>query len=301
MKDAPNIPPQNSSPPPVRRTGRLTDRLLPPEERAESRTSFMNRVVVPYLEQLANPGQTLTRNINYDEIRVRLLRAGFPMGLTAQRFVIVKWTGLLVGVLLFLAYFPVLNIVLDILAGVAIPAWYLPFFLVLGALYGFRLPDIWLSIQIRKRQREIQLLLPDMMDLISISVEAGLGLNMAIQRISDRFPNVLSEEFQRTLQEVQLGRSQSDAMRDMARRVDVPDLTTLLTAIVQADLLGLAVSNVLRVQSERLRERRSQRARESAQKAPIKMTFPLALFIFPALFMVILGPVMIAIFTSNSI
>jgi len=303
MKEAPNTPPQNQSsgPAPFKRTGRVTDRLLSPEERAESRTSFWNRVVLPYLDKLAAPGQALGRNVNFDEVRVKLLRAGFPMGLTAQRFVLVKWTGMLVGVLLFLAYFPIFNIVLDIVAGATIPAVFLPLFLILGALYGFKIPDIWLSIQIRKRQRAIQLLLPDMMDLISISVEAGLGLISAIQRISDRFPNVLSEEFQRTLQEVQLGRSQSDAMRDMARRVDVPDLTTLLTAIVQADLLGLAVSNVLKVQSERLRERRSQRAREAAQKAPIKMTFPLALFIFPALFMVILGPVMIKIFTSNSI
>jgi tight adherence protein C len=300
MKEGSNIPPQNSSPPPVRRTGRVTDRLLTPEERDEPRTSFVNRVIFPYLEKFASPGQTLTRNINFDEVRVRLLRAGFPMGLTAQRFVVIKWMGLLIGVLLFLAYLPIFNVVLEMLLNMTLPAAALPIFLALGGLYGFRMPDIWLAIQIRKRQQAIQLLLPDMMDLISISVEAGLGLIMAIQRISDRFPNVLSEEFQRTLQEVQLGRSQSDALRDMARRVDVPDLTTLLTAIVQAELLGLAVSNVLRVQSERLRERRSQRAREAAQKAPIKMTFPLALFIFPALFMVILGPVMIAIFTNNT-
>jgi tight adherence protein C len=127
-----------------------------------------------------------------------------------------------------------------------------------------------------------------------------LGLVSAIQRISERFDNPLSEEFLRTLQEVRLGRAQTDAMRDMVKRVDVPDLTTLLTAIIQAELLGLAVANVLRIQSERLRERRAQRAREAAQKAPIKMTFPLVLFIFPALFVVILGPAMINIMVKNT-
>ncbi len=171
-------------------------------------------------------------------------------------------------------------------------------FIIVGALYGFRLPDIWLGLKIRARQKEIQLALPDTIDLISISVEAGLGLIAAIQRIAERFPHALSEEFLRTLQEVRLGRAQGDALRDMARRVDLPDLTTLLTAIVQAEQLGLAVSNVLKIQSERLRERRAQRAREAAQKAPIKMTFPLVLFIFPALFIVILGPAMIKIFAS---
>ena len=297
MKESPNLPP---SPPlePLRRSGRLTDRLLPADERVETGNGFFSRVVLPYLENLAAPGQALSRNINYDEVRVRLLRAGFPLGLTAQRFVLVKWAGVLLGALLAFAYFPIFNLALEAW-GLAMPLAFAPFFAVLGALYGFRMPDIWLGIQIRKRQQAIQLLLPDMMDLISISVEAGLGLMMAIQRISERFPNVLSEEFLRTLQEVQLGRSQSDALRDMARRVDVPDLTTLLTALVQADLLGLAVANVLRVQSERLRDRRAQRAREAAQKAPIKITFPLALFIFPALFVVILGPTLIKIFTSG--
>ena len=183
--------------------------------------------------------------------------------------------------------------------GLEIPLFLLLPFIILGALYGFRLPDIWIGLKIRARQKEIQLALPDTIDLISISVEAGLGLDRRNSTHCRAFSQLrCPKNFCERLQEVRLGRAQGDALRDMARRVDLPDLTTLLTAIVQAEQLGLAVSNVLKIQSERLRERRAQRAREAAQKAPIKMTFPLVLFIFPALFIVIFGPAMIKIFSS---
>ena len=299
MQEAPNLPPTASRPTTSPGKGsRITDRILPPQERSV-RQSFFKRALFPYFERITESGTALGRIFNENEIRVRLLRAGFPLGLKASTFRVIKLLGILLGALLFALYFPVLNNIFGPAFGFVLPAWLFPFWVAIGALYGFRLPDVWLGIQISKRQKEIQLILPDMIDLISISVEAGLGLMMAIKRISERFPNALSEEFLRTLQEVQLGVDQPSALRDMARRVDSEDLTTLLTAIVQAELLGLAVSNVLRVQSERLREKRSQRAREAAQKAPIKMTFPLVLFIFPALFIIILGPAMIKIFLGQ--
>ena len=300
MRESPNIPSRAQSVIPAaeprKRGARLTDRIMPVAVE-EKPSSFTQRVLFPFLERFTQPGGWLMSNLNQDDIRVRLLRAGFPYGLRAQTFVAVKIIAAIVGALLLLIYFPILR---DLFAGYGrIPWFWSPVFIAVGALYGFRMPDIWLAIQIRKRQNAIQLALPDMMDLISISVEAGLGLMAAIQRISERFSNPLSEEFLRTLQEIRLGRAQADALRDMTRRVDVDDLTTLLTAIVQAELLGLAVSNVLRIQSERLRERRAQRAREAAQKAPIKMTFPLVLFIFPALFIVVLGPALISIFLQQ--
>ncbi|BCM91158.1 hypothetical protein IAD21_03022 [Abditibacteriota bacterium] len=304
MREAPNIPPRNNAAPEntplsrIKRGGRLTDRIMPQTEVIKA-PSFWQRVIWPYLDRLTAPGSAVWKNINEDDLRVRIMRAGFPFGLRAQTFLLVKFAGIFVSMLLFALCYPALGQVAS-LWGLELPAVFFIPFLVIGALYGFRLPDIWLGIKIRARQNAIQLQLPDTIDLISISVEAGLGLIAAIQRISDRFPNELSEEFLRTLQEVRLGRAQGEALRDMARRVDLPDLTTLLTAIVQAEQLGLAVSNVLRIQSERLRERRAQKAREAAQKAPIKMTFPLVLFIFPALFIVILGPAMIKIFTTNT-
>ncbi|PQV63886.1 tight adherence protein C [Abditibacterium utsteinense] len=302
MREAPNIPPPANSPAPrSRRGGRVTDRILPPDMRDRvQRQSFLTRVLGPKLEALAEKPGAIASIFNIEDLRVRLLRAGFPMGLRAQTFMVIKVVGALVGALLFMLYLPILNSTVFLPAlNFAFPPVFLPLFGILGVIYGFKLPDIWLGIKIRARQTEVQLVLPDMIDLISVSVEAGLGLMSAIQRISERFDNALSEEFLRTLQEVRLGRSQTDALRDMVTRIDVPDLTTLLTAIIQAELLGLAVANVLRIQSERLRERRSQRAREAAQKAPIKMTFPLVLFIFPALFVVILGPAMIKIFMQQ--
>ncbi|RYG68264.1 type II secretion system F family protein [bacterium] len=306
MREAPNIPPTSQPVAPQRpkRGGRVTDRILPPEARARvQRESFLTRVLGPHVDRLMETPGSFQRIFNPDDIRVRLLRANFPMGLKAQTFIIIKIVGTFLGALFFMAYLPILNeLVFTPLLGGPIPINPLTLLItgILGAFYGFRMPDIWLGIKIRSRQTAIQLVLPDMIDLISISVEAGLGLTAAIQRISERFDNPLSEEFLRTLQEVRLGRAQTDALRDMVKRVDVPDLTTLLTAIVQAELLGLAVANVLRIQSERLRERRSQRAREQAQKAPIKMTFPLVLFIFPALFVVILGPALIKIFLGQA-
>ncbi len=312
MRETPNIPERassrlsTSSPEPALRApdvsafrgrrsgGRVTDRIMPGQAKTKP-PSFWQRVIWPYLDRLTAPGSAVWRNINEDDLRVRLMRGGFPMGLRAQTFLLIK-IGAVPFMALFLAfYYWAVNANI-----MALPASGLWFAIAFGALIGFRLPDIWLGAKIKARQKEIQLVLPDTIDLISISVEAGLGLVAAIQRISERFPNALSEEFLRTLQEVRLGRAQADAMRDMARRVDVPDLSSLLIAMVQAEQLGLAISNVLTVQSERLRQRRAQRAREAAQKAPIKMTFPLVLFIFPALFVVILGPALIRIFSQNS-
>jgi tight adherence protein C len=259
--------------------------------------AFWQRLLWRFWDWGSNQAARLLSNVQIDEIRMRLMRAGFPMGLKATQFAFLKWLMMgLVG-LLFLICVPVAAAIFS----VQLP-WYAtaatPF---LGGFYGFKMPDIWLSIRTRQRQFAIQLALPDLIDLITVSVEAGLGLGAAIQRVSHRFDNPLSEEFIRTMQEVHLGRSQADSLRDMARRVDLPDLTTFLMSLVQAEQLGLAIANVLRVQSERLREKRSQRAREQAQKAPIKMIFPLVFFIFPALFVVILGPAFISFMRQSSI
>lgn len=311
MRETPNVPNRASSrlssslPEPAvrapdvsafrgRRSGRVTDRIMPDQVRAKA-PSFWQRVIWPYLDRLTAPGTAIWRNINEEDLRVRLMRGGFPLGLRAQTFLLIKIAAVPFMALFLAFYYWAVNANI-----MPLSAMWLWFAIAFGALIGFRLPDIWLGAKIKARQKEIQLVLPDTIDLISISVEAGLGLVAAIQRISERFPNALSEEFLRTLQEVRLGRAQGDAMRDMARRVDLPDLSSLLIAMVQAEQLGLAISNVLTVQSERLRQRRAQRAREAAQKAPIKMTFPLVLFIFPALFVVILGPALIRIFSQNS-
>jgi tight adherence protein C len=273
------------------------DRVMAPGlQKRQDEQSFLNRVLRPLAQRLTDPSSALMRNVNFDDIRYRLLRAGFPYGLRAQDFMLIKLLGTAGSIFLFtVMVVPLANILWGIGYSPLVVLWGA----LLGAFYGFKLPDFWLSMTIRRRQSSIQIFMPDMIDLITVSVEAGLGLDAAIQRVSQRFANPLSEEFMRAMQEVRLGRTRVEALRDMARRTDVPDLTSFITSLVQAELLGIAIANVLRLQSERLREKRSQRAREQAQKAPIKMVFPLVLFIFPALFVVILGPALIQVLTTG--
>jgi tight adherence protein C len=256
------------------------------EERRQD--SFAVRVMRPLIERMTDPGSIMMRNVKLDDIRYRLLRAGFPYGMKAANFVVVKW---LSGVI-FLFVVPVAAVELFGMMGISSPLIWL-IGMGYGAYLGFRIPEIWLSSVTKKRRFTIQMELPDMIDLVTISVEAGLGLYAAMQRVATRFPGPLSEEILRSLQEVRLGRSHVDSLRDLSRRAEVDDLTAFISALLQAELLGIAIANVLRVQSERLREKRRQRAREQAQKAPLKMLFPLVFLIFPALFVVILGPAMI--------
>lgn len=263
--------------------GRVSAAQLRANKRAGS---FWHRAGTQGLEWGSGMAGRLLSNVQIDQIRSRLLRAGFPLGLKATQFAFIKWV-LMVGIsFVFVATLPMAA---DLFGQQLTPTMFLVAFGV-GALYGFKMPDVWLNIRTKKRQVEIQLALPDMIDLITVSVEAGLGLAAAIQRVSQRFPSALAEEFIRTMGEVHLGRSQAEALREMGKRLEVPDLSTFLTALVQAETLGLPIANVLRVQSERLREKRAQRARETAQKAPVKMIFPLVFCIFPAIFFVILGP-----------
>jgi tight adherence protein C len=257
--------------------------------------SFRERVLQPAIQGLADRTGTLYDAANLDNVRFRLMQAGFPMGLRARDFMALKLIGLCVFPALMTLYVPILGIILQTALHPIVWLWVI----LLGAWLGWRAPDIWLATAIKNRKMEIQLILPDMIDLITISVEAGLGLYAAIQRVSSRFDNPLSEEFLRSIQEARLGRTNSETLRDLGRRVDLEDVSMLISALVQAELLGVPVANVLRVQSERLRDKRRQRAREQAQKAPLKMLFPLVFFIFPALFVVILGPAALRIMDSS--
>lgn len=280
----------------VRSTDTPFERVLRNSTAQRSRDStFINRVFRPGLQRVADMSAGLTRNTNLDAVRFRLLQAGFPYGLRARDFMALKLVGLCLVPFLMVIY---LSILPALTGWIFHPlAWF--WALALSAWLGWRVSDIWLSIAIKKRQFEIQLVLPDMIDLITISVEAGLGLYAAIQRVSMRFENPLSEEFMRVLQEVRLGRTNLDAMRDLMRRADVEDLTMFISSLIQAETLGVPIANVLRVQSDRLRDKRRQRAREQAQKAPLKMLFPLVFFIFPALFVVILGPALLRFMSTN--
>jgi len=170
--------------------------------------------------------------------------------------------------------------------------------LALLAFCSFSLPDFWLSRRISQRQLNITNALPDALDLLTISVEAGLAFDLALTRVSDKWDNELSKEFKRALTDTRLGRSRRDALKEMAQRTGVDDVQTFVAAIIQAEQLGVSIGKILRIQSDQMRIRRRQRAEEAAHKAPILMLIPMALLIFPSLFVVILGPAVPKLMTS---
>jgi len=164
---------------------------------------------------------------------------------------------------------------------------------------GYYLPILWLGSKASKRQKDVLRSLPDALDLLTICVEAGLGFDGAMTKVADKWDNELSRAFMRVIQELQLGKLRREALRDMAYRVDVPDLSTFVAAIVQADQLGVSIARVLRIQSDQMRMRRRQRAEELARSAGIKMLPAIVFLIFPAIFIILLGPAVIKIMTME--
>jgi tight adherence protein C len=220
-----------------------------------------------------------------EAIRRKLIMAGSPYGWDADRVLVAKvacLTGAVVIGMLLLAVFSF--------------AWPLRVlaFLAIGLL-GYWLPNIVLTNSVQRRQSEIRSALPDSIDLLTICVEAGLGFDAALAHVSKNTTGPLADEFYRTLQEVQLGRSRNEAMRNLADRTNVPELRAFVLAMVQADIFGVSVANVLRVQAKDMRIKRRQLAEERAMKVPIKVLFPVLFCIFPALFVVILGPAIMRI------
>jgi tight adherence protein C len=168
----------------------------------------------------------------------------------------------------------------------------------LGAMLGYMLPGMWLGSKIKERKKSIVKALPDALDLLTISVEAGLGFDIALKRVTEKWDDELSKEFKRVLLDISLGRTRRDALRDMSDRCEVEDVQIFTSAIIQAEQLGVSIAKILKLQSDQMRERRRQRAEEQAQKAPVLMLFPMVFLIFPSIFVVILGPAVPKIMTS---
>jgi tight adherence protein C len=168
-----------------------------------------------------------------------------------------------------------------------------------AAVVGFLYPQMWLDGKIRARQGAIIKALPDALDLLSICVEAGLGFDSAMDRVNAKWDDPLSEEFGRVIREIQLGKSRRDALRDMAERTDVADVTSFIAAIIQTEQLGVSISKVLKIQSDQMRMKRRQRAEERAHQAPIKMLIPMVFLIFPSIYIVLLGPAVITVMESG--
>jgi tight adherence protein C len=172
--------------------------------------------------------------------------------------------------------------------------------LLFSGVFGYFMPDLWLRGKVAARKLEIQCKLPDALDLLTVSVEAGLGFDMALSKVVEKLKGPLAEEFSKVLHEVRMGKPRRDAMKNMATRVDCQDLSQFISALVQADKLGVSIANVLRVQSVQMRLKRRQRAEQTAMKAPLKMSFVLVFFVLPALLIVLLGPAAISVIMQLS-
>lgn len=260
-------------------------------EEIELSLPFSERVLRPMLQKLGaiinrmTPAQTLARTRRNLEIAGLSQKIG-PAEFLAVRYILAFVMGGLAILLLGRVNMPMSRKLL------LIP--------VLFAL-GYYLPGSWLGSRMRQRQKAIQKALPDALDLLTVCVEAGLSFDAAMAQVVEKWDNELSRIFAKVLQEIQLGKLRREALRDMANSVDVPDVSNFVAALIQADQLGVSIAKVLRIQSEQMRLRRRQRAEEQARQAPIKMIIPIVFLIFPALFIVLLGPGIITIMTSGAL
>src|ERR1700737_1407362 len=245
---------------------------------------FSERFIKPVLERL---GSLLTSRMAKNRqvvVQNKINLAGRPYGLSVNGLEVVKViVGIVVGLIAFW------------IGGLVFPTTFLLPVGAIGFVLGRFLPDVWLNNKIKGRQKELRLALPNALDLLTISVEAGLGFDAAIGRLTEKFKNALSDEFAQVLNEIRLGRPRLEALDDMGRRSGVEELHTFIQALIQSEQLGVGIAKVLRIQSEEMRRRRRQRAEEQAAQAPLKMLFPMIGCIFPTLFIVLMGPAVIII------
>ncbi|QUL98160.1 MAG: type II secretion system F family protein [Candidatus Fermentithermobacillus carboniphilus] len=260
--------------------------MAPPEDEEDIlKQPFLKRTVGPLAKRLAATlGQVAPARV-LRRIEDRLVKAGNPRNLKPGDLLVLQGTlGLLtLGASILIFRFMEISAIRVAVISLA-----------LGAVAMY-LPLFYLSRLSIKRQQDIRRSLPDVMDFLVISLEAGLTFDLALLRVVEKFRGTAGEEFQRALREIQLGKPRKDALQDMANRVGIEELSFLVNAIVQAEQLGVGLSNVLRLQADLMREKRQQSIEEQAMKAPIKMLFPLIFFIFPSIFVIILGPAILNI------
>jgi tight adherence protein C len=255
------------------------DRAMTLEEIELSRP-FSERILLPMIRASSAFVARFTPQRSIENTQHKLELAGNPNNWSAAEFLGIRGLAALL--------LAALTFVLLMLSEAGVTRQLL-FSAVMGLL-GFFLPVVWLGRRIKSRQDEIVKTLPDALDLLTISVEAGLPFDGAMQRVAEKWDNELSRGFQRLLAEMQVGKSRRDALRDMADRMEVPDVTSFVAALIQADQLGISIAKVLRIQAEQMRIKRRQRAEEKAQQAPIKMLLPMTFLIFPTILIIIMGP-----------
>jgi tight adherence protein C len=262
----------------------------PQSMQQELEPSFNERVLTPFLDRLVGVGRKFTPADYGERVRRKLEMAGNPPGWTVDRVTslkVVGFGGMLGGALLF-------SLVLGLGAGLTL--------VLVGAaaVGGYFAPDLYLYQRGAERADAMRKTFPDALDLLTISVEAGLGFDAALSHVAKNVEGPLSDEFSRVLQEMQIGLGRADALRSLGERTTLDEMRGFVSAMVQADAFGIPIGKVLRVQSAEIRVKRRQRAEEQAQKLPVKILFPLIFFILPVLFIVVLGPAAISIVATFS-
>lgn len=258
-------------------------------EEIELSQPFSERVIVPLINRIGEFSARFTPQKAIQDTARRLELAGNPWPIDAATFLAIRF---------------ILAVVLGglLLAVVLISPPSNPsdnFMYIGGATFaGFFLPHLMLTSRITRRQKEIRKAMPDALDLLTICVEAGLGFDAALSKVSEKWENELSLAFARVIREIQLGKVRREALKDMSDRLGIPEMTSFVAAIIQSEQLGVSLAKVLRIQADQMRVKRRQRAEEEAHKAPIKMIIPMALLIFPSILIIILTPAVIQIMGS---
>lgn len=258
-------------------------------EEIELSQPFSERVIIPALNWIGEISARFTPQKVIQNIARQMELAGNPWPISPAAFLTIRF---ILGVVLGL---------LAVTAFVGSASWSTSdklMFIGGASVGGFWLPQIMLSTRVTRRQKDIRKSMPDALDLLTICVEAGLGFDAAMSKVAEKWETELSMAFARVIREIQLGKVRREALKDMADRLGVAEMTSFVAAIIQSEQLGVSLAKVLRIQSDQMRMKRRQRAEEEAHKAPIKMIIPMALLIFPTIMIIILTPAAIQIMTS---
>ncbi|MBO1265970.1 type II secretion system F family protein [Proteiniclasticum sp. SCR006] len=254
----------------------------------EMRKPFVERVVNPAYQRFVEALGSITPGSIKKKYEQMIMQAGVGKKFTPSSILSIQvMLAIVMGSLLYLVFRLLIgegNILLSVLFGAL----------------GFFLPYVRLNSTAQIRQKKVQSALPDLLDLLYISVEAGLGFDTALKKSADKMPGPLSDEIKKALEDIAKGRDRQEALKGIIRRTGVDDINTFITAVIQSEILGTNIATMLRTQSTVMRQKRRQRAEEAAMKIPIKMLFPLIFFMFPALFVVILGPAVISVIENMS-
>lgn len=259
-------------------------------EKIELSQPLKERVIYPAARRLGEFAIRFTPQNALQSISRKLELAGSPAGLDPTLFLSLQFISFAIFAALFIFIFSIANVKWSLMIRILIIAG--------GSLAGFYLPQLWLGSAIGRRQKNIRKALPDALDLLTICVEAGLGFDAAMSKVSEKWETELSLSFARAIREMQLGKLRKEALRTMADRIGIAEMTSFVAAVIQSEQLGVSMAKVLRIQSDQMRLKRRQFAEEEAHKAPIKMLIPMGLLIFPSLLIVLMTPAGLRIFNS---